>query len=63
MTGGIPNTMELWNRADRACEEAEELLALHAMSIERSRNLIDRSHELLKTPRMIDTRAGKRVQA
>jgi hypothetical protein len=58
MTGGIPKTVELWDRADRACEEAEELLALHAMNIERSRDLIDRSHELLKTPPTNDRHSG-----
>ena len=61
MIGGISKTVELWDRADRACEEAEELLALHTISIERSHDLIDRSEELLKTTtRLIGTRAGKK---
>ena len=57
-------TIELWDRADRACEEAEELLAVHTISIERSNDLIDRSEQLLKTTtRLIGARAAKRAQA
>jgi hypothetical protein len=60
MIGRFSKTIELWERADRACEEAEELLALHTISIERSHDLIDRSEELLKTTtRLIGARAGK----
>jgi hypothetical protein len=44
-----PSTFELWDRADRACEEAEQLLAVHAISIQLSRDLIARSGEMLKT--------------
>jgi hypothetical protein len=64
MTGGIAKTVELLDRADRACEEAEELLALHTITIERSHDLIDRSQELLETTtRLIGTRAGKNAEA
>jgi hypothetical protein len=60
MTGRFSKTVELWDRADRACAEAEELLALHTISVERSHDLIDRSQELLNArPRLISARAGK----
>jgi hypothetical protein len=56
-------TIELWDRADRACEEAKRLLAVRTISIERSHDLIDRSEELLRTTtRLIGARGG-RVQA
>ena len=59
MNGEIAKTVELLDRADRACEEAEELLALHTITIESSQDLIDRSQELLETTTRL---IGPRVQ-
>lgn len=64
MITGFRKTIELLDRADRACEEAKELLAAHTISIKRSHGLIDRSEELLKTTiRLIGARPDKRGQA
>jgi hypothetical protein len=41
------STLQLWDRAYRACERAEELLAIRAIHVQRSRDLIARSEKLL----------------
>jgi len=55
MTNLPHEIFELWHRAELACEEARELVAVHANQIQRSRDLIASSHELLiTTTRLID---------